>query len=294
MLDYKLLDALDRVIAEGGFDKAARKLNLTQSAVSQRIRLLEDQVGHLLVTRTLPPRPTPQGKALLKHFIQVKSLEADLETELKADRDEPRRTLALGVNADSLATWFLPAVHPFLDAHPVLLDLKVDDQDQTHQLLRDGEVTGCISSTGKPVQGCRTTFIGTMHYDLVATPAFRDRHFSKGFTPETLADAPAVVYNHKDDLHRRYLAFLWPDGALPDYPIHYLPSSESFADMVIRGLAFGMVPRLQAAPHLETGALVNLDPAPGLGVDLYWHRWALSSPVLDELSRAIVENAVIC
>ncbi|MCG8564843.1 MAG: LysR family transcriptional regulator, partial [Desulfobacterales bacterium] len=138
MLDYKLLQALAMVIQEGGFDKAARHLGLTQSAVSQRIKLLEDQMGHLLVTRTNPPGATAPGKALLKHYIQVQNLEADLETFLTIPDSPENRVLSVGINADSLATWFLPAVRGFLDSHPVVLDLKVDDQDETHQLLRDG------------------------------------------------------------------------------------------------------------------------------------------------------------
>ena len=294
MLDYKLLQALAMVIQEGGFDKAARHLGLTQSAVSQRIKLLEDQMGHLLVTRTNPPGATAPGKALLKHYIQVQNLEADLETFLTIPDSPENRVLSVGINADSLATWFLPAVRGFLDSHPVVLDLKVDDQDETHQLLRDGEVAGCISSEKTAVQGCRVAFIGTMYYDLVASPDFARRYFPQGVTPDHAAQAPAVIFNRKDDLHHRYFRSLWGRGGIPPFPIHYVPSSEAFVDMVVHGLAYGMVPRHQARADLESGALIPLSPEGSLGVDLYWHRWNLSSALLDEFSRAIVENAVIC
>ncbi len=294
MWDYKLLQALDMVVREGGFDKAARRLHITQSAVSQRIKALEEQTGRLLVTRSLPPGATATGKALLKHLLQVQSLEADLDRAVNGPETQGNRIFSLGINADSLATWFLPAVQEFVETHGILLDLKVDDQDLTHKLLRDGEVAGCISSEKQPVQGCRVGFIGTMFYDLVATPEFARRYFSKGFTTEAVASAPSVIYNRKDDLHDRYLKIVWPETPIPAYPIHYVPSSDPFVQMVAQGLAYGMVPRLQAAPFMADGRLIPVGPLEGLGVDLYWHRWNLASGLLDEFSRVIVERAVIC
>ncbi len=298
MLDYKLLQALANVIQEGGFDKAAQRLNLTQSAVSQRIKLLEDQVGKLLVTRTVPPAPTAEGKNLLKHYLQVQSLEADLELSLKPLAGENFQVFALGINADSLTTWFFPAINSFLGENRVLLDLKVDDQEQTHKLLRNGEVSGCISSENTPVQGCSVTPIGTMNYRMVATPKFMGIHFPQGIGKDCLKTAPAVIYNRKDDLHARFLKTYFKKSAnqkfIQKIPTHYLPSPEKFVGLILDGLAYGMVPDLQGLAHIKTGQLIDLAPDTHIGVDLYWHRWNLSSQLLDEFSKAIVKNAVIC
>jgi LysR family transcriptional regulator (chromosome initiation inhibitor) len=298
MLDYKLLQALASVIQEGGFDKAARQLHITQSAVSQRIKLLEDQMGALLVTRTVPPAPTAEGKHLLKHYVQVQSLEADLEQGLNPLAREAFQVFALGVNADSLATWFFPAIASFLGENRVVLDLKVDDQEQTHKLLRNGEVAGCISSEKTPVQGCSVTPIGTMTYRMVAAPEFAGIHFPRGLGKDCLATAPAVIYNRSDDLHARFLTTYFqgavPEGGLEKIPTHYVPSPEKFVELILDGVAHGMVPDLQGLAHMKTGRLVDLAPGSHLGVDLYWHRWNLSSRLLDEFSKAIVKNAVIC
>ena len=294
MLDYKLLQALARVVGEGGFDKAARQLHITQSAVSQRIRLLEDQTGMVLLTRTLPPQPTAEGKALLKHYIQVRQLEADLSRELELADGPGFRTLALGINADSLSTWFYPAVAGFLEGAKILLDLRVDDQDQTHKLLRNGEVLACISSEKTPVQGCRVLHLGTMTYRMVAAPAFRAAYFPEGFDREGLPEAPAVIYNHKDDLHTRFLTQQFDSDCIRTVPAHYLPSPEQFLGVILDGRAYGMVPDLQSGPSLGDGRLVDLVPDARLDVPLYWHRWNLGSRLLDEFSKAIVKNAVIC
>jgi LysR family transcriptional regulator (chromosome initiation inhibitor) len=297
MLDYKLIEALARVVQEGGFDKAARQMHLTQSAVSQRIRLLEDQAGMVLLTRTLPPEPTPEGKALLNHYIQVNQLEEDLSARLRMEGDaggSSFRTLAVGVNSDSLATWFFPAVNGFLNDNKVLLDLRVDDQDQTHKLLRNGEVLGCISSENTPVQGCRVTPIGTMNYRMAATPEFRDRYFPQGLTRDSLRTTPAVIYNHKDDLHAVFLEKKYKASVIREVPAGYVPSPELFVEFILTGRAYGMVPDLQSLPHLKTGGLIDLDPDNHIKVALYWHRWNLGSSLLDEFSKAIVKNAVIC
>ncbi|MBU0972533.1 MAG: LysR family transcriptional regulator ArgP [Proteobacteria bacterium] len=303
MLDYKLLQALANVVQEGGFDKASQRLNLTQSAVSQRIKLLEDQVGTLLVTRTIPPMPTTQGKLLLKHYLQVQSLEADLEGNLIPLARENFHLFSLGINADSLATWFYPAITSFLEENRVLLDLKVDDQEQTHKLLRNGEVSGCISSENTPVQGCSVTSIGTMNYRMVAAPRFLTAHFPRGVEKDRLRTAPGVVFNRKDDLHARFLNTIFQtplsekstsENFFKNIPIHYLPSPEKFVDLILAGLAYGMVPDLQGLPHIKSGHLIDLVPETHIGVDLYWHRWNLKSLLLDEFSKAIVKNAVIC
>ncbi|GBH23948.1 hypothetical protein BvRS1_09970 [Burkholderia vietnamiensis] len=67
MLDYALLDALAAVIRPGSFERAAKELNVTPSAVSQRVKLLEERVGSVLVKRGQPGVATPSGALLCRH-----------------------------------------------------------------------------------------------------------------------------------------------------------------------------------------------------------------------------------
>lgn len=293
MFDYKLLEALACVLHEQGFDNASRKLHITQSAVSQRIKLLEDQAGQILVTRTVPPQATRYGKQLLKHYMQVKSLEADIERSLETKPKNGFQVFPIGINADSLATWFFPAVSAFLKQQNILLDLKVDDQDETHKLLRNGEVSGCISSEKAPVQGCRVTTIGTMNYRLAATKDFIQRYFPEGVDEKSVQLAPAVIFNRKDDLHDTFLKKHF-NRPIRQIPVNYVPSSETFVRMVLAGLAYGMIPDLQGMEYIRSGRLLDMVPSCHVSVTLYWHRWNLSSKLLDDFSRSIVKNAVIC
>lgn len=284
MLDYKLIEALAMVTQEGGFDKAAQTLFITQSAVSQRIKALEELTGQILIARTTPPRPTAAGKRLLKHYFQVKHLEDNLLTELGRQIEKRQTSIALAINADSLATWFLGAIQSFVQREEVLLDLRIDDQEQTHRLLKDGEVVGCISTKDRPLQGCRVEYLGTMTYQMMAAPHFAMKWFPNGLTLSDAASAPALLFNRKDELHRKL--FQRAFGQLPeDIPASYIPSSERFADFIEMGLGYGMLPYQQSESSIKAGRLIDLAPGYHVPVHLYWHCWNLNSRLLDTFTE---------
>jgi LysR family transcriptional regulator, chromosome initiation inhibitor len=290
MLDYKLIEALAVVIQENGFERAAKVLNITQSAVSQRIKLLEEQVGQILLARTTPPRATAPGKRMLKHYLQVKHLEQDLQDTIRPCAESAFTTIAVGINADSLATWFPEAIAPLLLAERVVLDLRTDDQDQTHQLLKDGVVVGCISTQAQALQGCSSVHLGRMNYGLFAAPAFAKRWFPRGVTPTTIAQTPALIFSRKDRLHEKL--FQCAFGEVPGLiPAHYIPSSEKFADFIAMGLGYGMLPPQQSDPFVQAGQLLDLVPTHKVPVDLYWQCWKLKSVLLEKLTRQLVLGA---
>ncbi len=289
MFAYKLIEALAKVVECGGFERAARQLFITQSAVSQRIRQLEEQSGQILLTRSTPPQPTQAGRALLKHYQQVKLLEAGLAAQLSG-LEQQSLSLAIGINADSLASWFLSAVLPLLQKGDLLLDLRVDDQEETHRLLRQGEVVGCISTEAKAMQGCRVEPLGVMNYQLLATPAFVARWFPDGLSPAAVAAAPAVIFNRKDRLHHRFLASQLP--RVPEsFPAHFVPAPEQFLQLILSGCSYGMLPDWQGQTALGRGELCELVPGSQLPVKLYWHCWNLVSEPLQGFSAQLVQQA---
>jgi len=287
MLDYRLVEAFAVVVSEGGFEKAARVLHVTQSAVSQRVKLLEERAGCVLLVRSAPPRPTEAGRELLRHYRQVRLLEGDLAVAGGAGE---YAVLPVGVNADSLATWFFPALGGYLDEARVLLDLSVDDQTETHRLLRGGDVLGCVSASADPFQGCRTEYLGDMVYRLYGTPSYRTKWYSGVVTLESVERAPILIFNRKDVMHGELLAGKL--GAAPSgYRAFYLPSSEKFAPMIATGQVCGMLPWQQAAEYVERGELVDLVPGHAVTVRLHWHCWNLDSPRLAGFTEALVRGA---
>ncbi len=290
MLDYKLIEALAMVAREGGFDKAAKALHITQSAVSQRLKLLEELTGQVLIARTTPPQATSAGQKLLKHYLRVKRLEDDLMREMEESGNKGFTSMAVGINADSLAFWLLEAIHSFLREERVLLDIRVNDQEQTHRMLKDGEVIGCISTQEHPMQGCRIEYIGRMKYRLMASPEFAAKWFPNGLTFEDVRRAPAVIYDRNDELHHKLLLQALEEVPAA-FPNHFVPSIEKFAEFIALGLGYGMIPDQQCAGLVSTGQMVDLSPEHHVPAELYWHCWNIKSDLLGKLTQRLVGKA---
>ncbi|MDJ0623074.1 MAG: LysR family transcriptional regulator ArgP [Desulfocapsaceae bacterium] len=289
MLDYKLIEAYAVVLREGGFDKGAKKLNLSQSAVSQRIKQLEEQFGQIIILRTSPPQPTQFGKKILRLYNQVRRIEDDFHRDSKEQPADSFTSLPIGLNADSLATWFLEAVHPFLKEHKVVFDLIVDDQEETHRLLREGRVLGCISTRKTAMQGCSAYYLGDVGYGLFCSPDFYRQWFSEGLTSETIRQAPMITFNRKDKLNSNILTRVL--GAVPkSFSSFYVPSSEQFIDFIKRDVVYGALPEQQSRLPLQRGEIVELVPEQREQVSLYWHSWNLDSHLLRCLSRELVHG----
>ncbi|MCY1347312.1 HTH-type transcriptional regulator ArgP [compost metagenome] len=289
MFDYKLLAALAAVIEQAGFERAAQALGLSQSAVSQRIKLLEARVGQPVLLRATPPAPTEIGRRLLNHVQQVRLLERDLQGQVPAlDESGLPERLRVALNADSLATWWAPAVGAFCAERRLLLDLVVEDQDVGLKRMRAGEVAACVCAGDKPVAGARCVPLGAMRYRALASPAFVARHFPAGVDAAALARAPAIVFGPDDQLQHRFLALLGGSGGF----IHHLcPSSEGFVRLTSGGLGWGLVPELQVEGELARGELVELLPGRTIDVPLYWHHWRNGGELLSSLTRHLERQA---
>ena len=280
-MNFEHLRALAAVVDEGTFEAAADLLHLSPSAVSQRIKALEKSVGQVVVRRAVPCTPTDAGSALLRLARQVQLLEAEARQALGSETSAVTST-PLAVNADSLATWFLPVLAEAADWTDPTLDLHVEDQDYSSRLLRQGDVLGAVTADPAPVNGCRSVQLGAMRYVPAAAPALRDR-FAGVSGPEWSA-MPVLAFNTKDDLQRRFLA---SRGVAGQPPMHTIPSSEAFVAAVRAGLGWGMVPELQVGSDFDDGRLVLLDAAAHHDVVLYWQSWTLQSERLDRLAAAV-------
>ncbi|MCC2318955.1 LysR family transcriptional regulator ArgP [Cellulomonas chengniuliangii] len=280
------LAALAAVVSEGTFDAAARQLHVTPSAVSQRVKSLEEQVGRILVLRSRPCRATPEGEVLVRLAGQVGLLAADARAQLGADRAATVR-LAVAVNADSLSTWFPAALVDLPEG--VLVDLHRQDQDRSAQLLRDGAVMAAVTADPRAVQGCRVRPLGSMRYLAVAAPSTRQRWFADGLTRDALAVAPQLAFDRVDALQRRFIADVAGEGVVP--PVHHVPSSSAFLEVLRSGLGWGMAPEQAVADDLAAGALAELAAGRWLDVPLCWQSWSLRTPTLDALTARVVAAA---
>jgi len=279
------------VVDEGTFDAAAAALHVTPSAVSQRVKALEQRTGRVLLLRTKPVRPTQSGEVVVRFARQLARLERDARAELgMSGAGEPTR-VSIAVNADSLATWFLPALTLARRREPRLcFELRREDETRTATLLREGLVMAAVTSSPEPVTGCSVRALGRMRYVPVASPDFAREHLD-GPLRDALAEAPSVAFDRSDDLQDAFVRRLrrGKGGASPVR--HFVPTSEGFAHSVAAGLGWGLVPEVQAEPLLDAGRLALLAPEQALDVPLYWQQWKLDSPALAAVAEAVMEVA---
>ncbi|MCA1367131.1 LysR family transcriptional regulator ArgP [Bradyrhizobium sp. BRP14] len=293
MLDYSALRAVSAVVQTGSFEKAAGLLHVTPSAVSQRVKQLEERLGIVLVARGNPCTATEKGEWLCRHMENVGMLEAELFEHLPALVDpagpEQRVTLHIATNADSLGTWFLAAMSSFARRSPHLLNIAVDDEDHTAEWLRRGQVVAAVTSVEKPVQGCRRMFLGALRYHATASPGFMARHFPQGVTAEAIGNAPALTFNQKDRLQSRWIRQVFAEDLRP--PTHWLPSTQGFVEASLSGMGWGMNPAPLVREHLDAGRLVELFPEMPLDVPLYWQMNRLAADRLVDLTREVAAVA---
>ncbi|SHM26996.1 LysR family transcriptional regulator ArgP [Roseibium suaedae] len=282
-LDPGQLKAFSAVLRTGGFDKAAQALGVTQSAISQRIRLLEERLGCSLIIRGQPCLPTGAGKRLQRHAEDLELLEQSLKADIGLeDLSGPWPTIRIAVNADSLATWFIEAL---AQCEGLLFDIIIDDQDHSADLLRRGEVRAAVSSDPSPVQGCDCSALGALRYRATASPTYMAKWFGEGVKPDAILKAPMLTYSAKDGLQGNWIRQVFGVDLVP--PTHWMASTHAFVDAASAGLGWGMNPEPLVRRHLEEGTLVELCPEQPYDVSLFWHVSRSADRFLAPLTQAV-------
>ena len=289
MLDYQLVRAFAAVLDEGGFARAADSLCITQSAVSQRVKQLEDLIGRSLIIRDTPPRPTEAGTRLLRHYRQVLALEAETVDAVSTKSPVYRPHVPIAVNTDSLFVWFLDAAAPFALRSGTTFELIVDGHEQTIKYLKSGAVAGCVTSERDAVEGCTATRIGSLRYVLVASADFVRRWFPGGFTREAATKAPLVNLDRNDRFQLQVLYKAFGDPQVTP-PAHYIPVADKYFQAIREGLGYGLVAEIKVLDGLADETLVDLDPGLRTEIPLYWHVWKYQSELLKELSDVVIRE----
>ncbi|MFC4727013.1 LysR family transcriptional regulator ArgP [Coralloluteibacterium thermophilus] len=290
-MDHAQLKALAAVVREGSFEKAAAALHVTPSAISQRIKALENRIGRLLLQRGTPTVATPDGQILVQLAEQTALLEHDaLERLGVQDEARTHASISVAVNHDSLATWFLDAMVLFAARTTATLDLQSEDQDHTISLLRQGAVLAAVTARDEPVQGCRIHPLGSMAYAPTCSPAFHERYFSRGVNAASLAQAPVLVFNRKDAMQARFVRKIIGDAPW-NPPVWWLPSARAFVRAALAGLGWTMNPLPLVQDHLDRGELVVLRTRMREEAPLFWQHWRMRSALMDQLTDAVLEAA---
>ncbi len=292
MLDYPALAAVAAVVREGSFERAAAALGVTPSAISQRVRALEERLGGVLIVRGTTCRPTEAGRILCAHVERVRLLEGEVASALPAlagGGGTAPATLRVAVNADSLGTWFLRAATKFAHASGALLHLVREDEGYTAARLRSGEVLAAVTADPRPAPGCRIVPLGVQRYVATASPGYMRRHFPQGVDRASLALAPVLRFDQKDQMQVRWARALTGHELVA--PTHWIPTTQGALEATLAGLGWGLNPLALAAPHLAAGALSELVAGRPFDLPLYWQVARLGGRLLAGLTREVVAAA---
>ena len=159
------METLLAIIDEGSFERAAAALGISAPAVSQRIKALEHSTGRVLVRRESPVTATEAGEVIAQAARRVALLQA--ETEAALDRRLASVPLNVAINADSLATWFPPVLREVATWDSASILMRIEDESHSLELLRSGDCLGAVTRESKPVSGCDSVLLGTLHLSLI-------------------------------------------------------------------------------------------------------------------------------
>ena len=290
--DYDSLVVLSAVVRTGSFEAAATSLNVTQSAVSQRIKQLEEKVGSILVQRGRPCVATDDGLLLCQHVEQVTLLQHEL-SDLLAARGAGSGSAAvsvrIAVNSDSLATWFPEVIERALDELNLLLEIIPDDQEFTEERLRSGDALAIVTSNNKPIPGCLTVPLGAMEYMAVASTEYAEKYLTDGSTQAAMGKAPSIQFDRKDTLPQQWMMLAF--GNTGKLTSHYIPSYEGHLLACQRGIGWAMMPSVTVEPLIASGKLVELVKDVRVRTPLHWQSRSQSSATLSRLSEIVSEVA---
>ena len=291
MIDYPAALAVAMVVRTGSFDKAAKVLHITPSAVSQRVKGLEERLGVALVERGTPCLATEKGARLCRHMELVGALESGLLDDLPelGETTGGTVTLDIAVNADSLGTWFLPAAADLARSSNIAFNIAVDDQDHTAEWLRRGRVLAAVTALAEPVTGCRATALGKLRYHATASPDYVRRYLPDGVNAAAMARAPSLTFNQKDRLQLDWLRSTF--GMDEPVPTHWLPSTHGFVDACLLGMGWCLNPAQLVADHLAAGRLIELVPGATMDIPLYWQVSRMAARQFPQLDKAVAAAA---
>ncbi len=293
MFDYAHLEALLAVEREGTFEGAARFLGITASAVSQRVKLLEERIGAVVINRQSPIKPTDIGIELCRHAELVSILEDKIIKEndwIAIQEDHRKPVIKIVVNDDSISSWFMDVFKAEASKETMyMFEVSIADQDYSIDEMKFGSVLAAISINKVPVQGFTSHYLGMHVYRATASPAYMERYFPNGVTQEGLNKAPALRYSAQDDLQQQWIKEALGENVLHD--TYILPSSPGFVRACLDGVAWGMNPSQMVDEHIKAGRLVELLPNTPLNKPLYWHCSRMVAEPLKQFTQHVIDAA---
>ena len=288
-LNLDQLRALVEVVDLGSFSGAARRLNLTQPAVSLQIRELENRVATRLVDRMgKRAYATPAGRDLIDHAHGLFEAESRALAALRRHKDGRIGRVHIGAGPAALAYLLLPVLQRVRAEHPTL-DLAVTTGNTAEITERMSRNTIDLGFTGLPVD--QALFEATVIRDMRMVAIFPadGAELPEMVTPADLAGYPLVATQERSN--HAQLARDWLRAAgLETRPAMEIDNIGVIKRVVAVGFGAAIVPEMAVTFGAPVDGLVQrpLDPPIALTLALIRRR---NRP--DDAALRIVSDAIM-
>lgn len=289
--DLSDLAAFVAIARSRSFTRAAAQLDVTPSALSHRMRTLEERLGIRLLNRTTRSvTPTEAGLRLLDPVGEkLDGIEADLAA-LNELRDKPAGTIR--INADELAAKMVlrPALQDFLPQYPdITVELVIDNGFS--DIVAGGVDAGVRLGGVVEKDMISVPISGPIRMMAVSAPAYFEKR-GRPKTPADLVDHDCI--NYRLTSHGGIYAWEFEeDGKAIDIKVDgqlVFNSIFPVLDAALAGVGISYVFDMHAAPHIAAGDLepVLTDYSPPFeGYHLYYTSRRQPTPAFSELVKAL-------
>lgn len=268
-LNFKHLRYFHAVAHEGNLTNAARRLNVSQSALSTQIRLLEDSIGHdLFERRGRRLELTEAGRVALNYADGIFETASEMIATFATGAGQTRRHLRIGTVANLSRNFQIRFLAPMLA------------RDDVHLVIRTGSLATLVAA------------LEAHEIDMLLTNRLPFRDSATTWSAHLVDEAPISLIGHapmeraEDSLAdilgtARLIVPAKDSGVRADFDLlvdrlGILPNIVAEADdmamlrlLVRTGTGIGLAPPIVVRDELEAGILYELMQIPGLSESFY-------------------------
>ncbi|MBK6804134.1 MAG: LysR family transcriptional regulator [Betaproteobacteria bacterium] len=261
-MTLKHLEALYWVWRLGSFTAAAERLHSTQSAISMRIRDLEEALGQELFDRTArAARLTTKGQELVGYAERVMELMAEIKARI-GDPTIVSGIVRIGVTEYVALTWLPDLVRELNARFPrVTLEMNVDLTLSLLDKLSGGEIDLAMLPGPIVQPGLRNISLGFVEFAWMASPALKIP--DRPLTPRDLDNWPILTLSKTSNLYAQLERWFEESGAV-GRRTDTCNSLSVLASWTISGLGIGYLPIEHFGRDIRAGRLRMVDVTPKL------------------------------
>lgn len=255
------LELLLDIIDLGSLAKAAERNNFDRSAVSKQLKLLEKDLGVVLINRsTRSISLTPAGQAVVEKARQIRMLLNEVHTEAQLHQQEPQGTLRITSFTSFGINYLTKVVSSFIHQYPKV-EIKLTLDDKRTNIIQDNY--DLAFRIGPPKDSDLIAIpILPNRIRIVATPSFLQQH-QYPQTLSQLTDLPCVIYSNDEFCFDQFECCVAESSTKPPIKFHmhgrlYVNNTQAQLDAIRQGVGYGLISQSTFSQPLEELGLVSI------------------------------------